>query len=121
MAELSSDQRTLWQQGLAEFNQGAFFEAHESLEALWRSDLTPALKTGIQGLIQVAVACVHLQRGNEKGAQGVLARALKNLQAGELPQGQPQLLLTAICAWQDWLGLAPAEREAAPPWPQFLL
>ncbi len=108
-----------------EFNQGAFFEAHESLEALWRSDLTPALKTGIQGLIQVAVACVHLQRGNEKGAQGVLARAAKNLRAGDLPLGQtlsqPQPLLTAICAWQAWLDLAPAERGTAPPWPQFLL
>lgn len=119
MTELSPEQQADWQQGLAEFNRGAFFEAHESLETLWRSKLNPALKTGLQGLIQVAVACVHLQRGNEKGARGVLERAHKNLRAGTLPHGQHQRLLTAIEIWQKWLKQTPSERAEAPPWPQI--
>lgn len=122
--KLSPDQATLWKQGLKAFNKGAFFEAHEYLEDLWRSDFgqghNPALKTGLQGLIQLAVACVHLQRGNPKGAQGVLARAEQNLRAGELPQGQTQMLQPAISAWQNWLAAPQAERGPQPPWPQFL-
>ena len=57
------------------FDRGAFWDAHEVLEALWRRDGDPVW----QGLIQVAAACVHIQKGRPSPALRVLDRALGHL------------------------------------------
>lgn len=64
--------------GLDLLKQGAFFEAHESLEHVWRS-VTGDSRQFLQGLIQVAVALHHNRCGNRIGATSVLVRALRNL------------------------------------------
>jgi predicted metal-dependent hydrolase len=53
------------------WNAGDFFMAHEVLEGLWirrRDD-------GLRGLIQLAVALHHIERGNLKGARTMIERA----------------------------------------------
>lgn len=66
---------------LAEVRWGArrYFEAHELLEYAWKHG--PASDRDLwKGVIQVAVAGVHLQRENPAGARRVLERALRRLQ-----------------------------------------
>jgi uncharacterized protein len=64
--------------GIALFNQGKFFDAHEVLEDVWRA--APQEEKRIwQGLVQVAVAFHHHSTGNLVGMRSVLVRAMKNL------------------------------------------
>ena len=57
------------------WNGRRFFEAHEALEGLWMR----TRDRGQQGLIQMAAALYHIQRGNLKGARTMLDRALPRL------------------------------------------
>ena len=63
----------LAQTGLEHFNARRFFEAHEALEAAWRAEPGP-IRALYQGLLQVAVAYLHIERGNFDGALKVAAR-----------------------------------------------
>ena len=66
--------------GIQLWNQQRFFEAHECLEAVWHA--SPEADQDLwQGVIQVAVAGVHIQRGNPVGALALLARAEERLAA----------------------------------------
>jgi hypothetical protein len=59
-------------------DEGLAFHAHEVFEAAWKSrpdDERPLW----QGLAQLAVGITHVQRGNTKGALGVLRRASTGL------------------------------------------
>jgi hypothetical protein len=67
-------------QGVEEFNRAHFFEAHETLEDLWRGTSGP-LRLFYQGLIQLAVALYHLSNGNRRGALNLLAKGLDKLVA----------------------------------------
>jgi len=67
-----------YHRGIALFNEGCYFEAHEVLEDEWRA-APPAQKKFLQGLIQVAVALHHHSKGNLDGARSLMARAAKNL------------------------------------------
>jgi uncharacterized protein len=64
--------------GVADFNAGRFFQAHEVWEELWLAAAEPE-KTFLQGLIQVAAAFHHQARGNVGGAQSLLAAGLAKL------------------------------------------
>ena len=67
-----------YQRGIDLFNQGRFFECHEAWEEIWkRSD--GAVKLFYQGLIQAAVAILHAQRGNLKGARSLYEKASAKL------------------------------------------
>jgi len=50
------------------FNEREFFDAHEELESLW-FETEGELKDFYKGLIQCAVAFVHLSRQNFRGAK----------------------------------------------------
>lgn len=65
-------------QGIALFNAGKFFDAHEVLEDVWR-ELTGDDRRFLQGLIQVAVAFHHHSTGNLDGARSLLARGAARL------------------------------------------
>jgi uncharacterized protein len=70
--------------GLAEgvelIRGGAFFEAHEELEDEWRT--APAEERDfLQGLVHVAVAWLHAERGNRNGCERQLAKAERRLAA----------------------------------------
>lgn len=62
---------------------GRYFEAHECLEHVWHA--APRDDRDLwQGVIQLAVAAVHLQRGNPDGAIALLGRARERL--GRYPE-----------------------------------
>ena len=64
---------SLFQKGLAEYEKGDYFEAHEAWEDLW-SDYQLSDRKFIQGLIQLAVSFVHLGNGNMIGAKNLLKK-----------------------------------------------
>jgi predicted metal-dependent hydrolase len=64
--------------GLELINTGHYFDAHETLEDVWR-ELKDPERQFLQGLIQIAVALHHYSTGNLEGAQSVMARAAGNL------------------------------------------
>ena len=64
--------------GLARFDAGAFWHAHEAWEEAWKSDPAPH-RDCWKGLIQIAAACYHLQRGNRRPVAWLLGRARHHL------------------------------------------
>jgi predicted metal-dependent hydrolase len=67
------------------FNRGAFWEAHEALETIWRSVPDEREALVIQGLIQAAAALWHQERGNQHGVSAVGQAALEKLQGPQHP------------------------------------
>jgi len=65
-------------QGVAEFNAGEYFEQHELLEDAWRAEERP-IRELYQGILQVGVAFLQIQRGNWPGAVKVFRRGLPKL------------------------------------------
>ncbi|WP_136526224.1 DUF309 domain-containing protein [Geomonas ferrireducens] len=61
-------------QAIEEFNSGAWFECHETLEELWVGS-KGEMRDFYQGVLQIAVALHHWRNGNFKGAEGLLERA----------------------------------------------
>ena len=53
--------------GLAAYDRGDFFDAHEDLEPAWMGTPDLAERALLQGLIKVAAAYVHDVRGNPTG------------------------------------------------------
>jgi len=69
-----NEMNELFQKGLAEYEKGDYFEAHESWEDLW-SDYNFSDRIFVQGLIQLAVSFVHLSNGNMIGAKSLLKKS----------------------------------------------
>ena len=62
------------------FDARRFFEAHEFGEFIWKHpEVAEADRDYWKGVTQVAVGCVHIQRGNAVGADKLLARAAAHL------------------------------------------
>ena len=57
------------------FNHHLFFEVHEVLEPQWMQE-QGEIKKFLQGLIQIAVAFYHLERGNLAGTRSLLHEGL---------------------------------------------
>jgi hypothetical protein len=73
--------------GLALYNAGRFWEAHEALEAVWRASGPPE-RALWQGLIQAAAAMLHRERGNRHGLEAQGRAAIAKLRAPR-PDGFP--------------------------------
>lgn len=71
-------QRHVLLESAAQFNDGYYFEAHETLEDLWYASPLPA-RTYLQGIIQLAAAFVHLMRHEYPGTIALLDAALNKL------------------------------------------
>lgn len=65
--------------GLAAYEVGDFFLAHELLEPAWMGTRDPVERDLHQGLIKLAAAGVHATRGNAAGVRKNLAGALRRL------------------------------------------
>lgn len=65
-------------EGLRLIRSGAYFEAHEELEDEWR-DAPAEERDFLQGLVHVAVAWLHAERGNRNGCERQLAKAERRL------------------------------------------
>jgi hypothetical protein len=76
--------RTALEEGLAAFERGDYFEAHELLEPAWMGTADLAERALYQGLIKLAAGYVHAVRGNPigfarnlRGARGHLETSLR--------------------------------------------
>lgn len=69
------------QAGLALFQSGSPYAAHEAWEAVWLQLPESPLREGVRGLIQLAVVAAHLQRDPSRRARlaGLLQRAEQRL------------------------------------------
>ena len=65
-------------QALELFNSGAWYEAHDAFEEIWHEQIDPDRKL-IQAIVQIAVAHVHLERGNTRGATILLGEGIGRL------------------------------------------
>ncbi|MBX3744960.1 MAG: DUF309 domain-containing protein [Verrucomicrobiae bacterium] len=61
------------------FNRGEYYEAHDVLEALWLRERGGADDGFYKGLIQLAGAFVHLQKGRLRPAEALFRLADGNL------------------------------------------
>ena len=66
------------QHGVAMFNTGQFFAAHEIWEALWLETTGPE-KQLLQGLVQIAAGYAKVESGVRGGALKLLARGLERV------------------------------------------
>jgi hypothetical protein len=77
---------------LARFDHGEYWLAHEELEALWLADRRDVYK----GLIHLAAASLHLERGNAAGALTKFTSAARCLASDAA--SLPALDAPALCA-----------------------
>ena len=68
------------------FNAQQWYACHDGFEELWHETQGPLRKV-LQGILQIAVAHHHLERGNTRGAMVLLGEGLGRLQG----QGAVQL------------------------------
>ena len=76
---MNSDFHERLAEGVALFNAGHWFEAHEVWEEAWRRE-TGARRALLQGLIQVAAGCLKQVEGRAEGARTLFGRALERLE-----------------------------------------
>jgi len=62
------------------FNQGQWYPCHDGFEELWHETQGSSRKA-LQGILQIAVAHIHLERGNRRGATVLLGEGLGRLRA----------------------------------------
>jgi predicted metal-dependent hydrolase len=100
--------KTYFLEGIHDFNARKFWEAHEAWETLWLSAESD-LEQFLQGLIQVAAAYHHVQRGTYRGAPRLFAAGLKRLEAFPLMHcGLDRTEMEAAARrHQRWLETAP--------------
>ena len=76
---LDPEERRALAKGVREFNDGYYFECHDTLEDLW-SGLRGDARDFFQALIQVAVGYYHLGNDNPSGARSMFERALRRFE-----------------------------------------
>jgi hypothetical protein len=107
-------------EGLRCFHFGAFFEAHEHWESVWLAAQEPE-RAFLQGLIQVAAAFHHFQRGNCAGTISLLRSALRRLD--EYPETFTGIAVAPLRAsvrlWLEALETVP--QSSPPAFPQLQL
>jgi predicted metal-dependent hydrolase len=77
----AADRRRAFEQGVAAYDRGDFFEAHELLEPAWMGTADIPERDLLQGLIKLAAAFVHGVRGNPMGIARNLTGARERLDA----------------------------------------
>jgi hypothetical protein len=60
------------------FNAADWYACHDDLEALWHETAGP-MRAVLQGILQLAVGQLHLQRGNRRGATILTGEGLGRL------------------------------------------
>ena len=69
-------------EAIALFNAGEWYACHDGFEELWHETAGP-MRPVLQGILQVAVAHLHLERGNLRGATILLGEGLGRLQGAD--------------------------------------
>jgi predicted metal-dependent hydrolase len=74
--QLIADPR--FQEAVELFDTGAWYACHDRFEELWHETQGP-MRPVLQGILQIAVAQLHLERGNHRGATMLMGEALGRL------------------------------------------
>lgn len=84
---------------IALFNASDWYACHDGFEALWH-ETAGSMRPVLQGILQIAVAELHHERGNLRGATILMGEGLGRLQG--VADGALGLNLTALreCASQ---------------------
>ena len=106
--EQMEERRPVLLAGVAQYNAGYFFEAHETWEEVWLQSPWP-FRRFLQGLIQVAAAFVHLMRHEYPGTIRLLDEALAKLQDASVAMGidRKRLVLEARRARDELAAIGP--------------
>ena len=95
-ADLAADPRL--RESIDLFNHAAWYPCHDGFEALWHETDGP-MRSVLQGILQIAVAHIHLERGNLRGATVLMGEGLGRLSdAGESALGLDLALLRVRAA-----------------------
>ncbi len=89
------------EEGVRLYNAGSFFEAHEVLEEVWLEEEGED-KAFLQGLIKLAAAFHHFQKGTYKGMLDLLQAGLEHLRPLR-PTHQGVELETYLRAIEAWV------------------
>jgi predicted metal-dependent hydrolase len=107
------DRRAAIVDGLAAYEAGDWFLAHELLEPAWMGTRDLAERELLQGLIKLAAAFVHGARSNPAGVtknlRGARERIVAGLAAGAVIGVDADALLGRIDGWLGAPGGAPIE------------
>lgn len=76
----AEERAAAFEAGLAAYDRGDYFEAHELLEPAWMGTDDLAERALLQGLIKLAAAYVHSVRGNPAGISRNLEGARSRLE-----------------------------------------
>jgi predicted metal-dependent hydrolase len=76
------------------FNSGDWYACHDCFEALWH-ETAGGMRPVLQGILQIAVAELHLERGNIRGATILMGEGLGRLKA--CPPDALELDLVTLC------------------------
>ena len=80
MVEPTPDIAERFERGVREFNSGDFYASHDTWEDVWM-DVRGPERPFFQGMIQVAVGYYHLTCENYPGAEHLLTRGIRKLEA----------------------------------------
>ena len=80
MVEPTPDIAERFERGVREFNSGDFYASHDTWEDVWM-DVRGPERPFFQGMIQVAVGYYHLTCENYAGAEHLLTRGIRKLEA----------------------------------------
>jgi predicted metal-dependent hydrolase len=90
-------------EGLACYQCGEFFAAHEHWESVWLRAEEPE-KSFLQALIQMSSACHHRRRGNLRGAVSLMRKSLRRLEL--CPPRFGRIDASSLCRQgREWLRL----------------
>jgi hypothetical protein len=84
---MSTEMDKHWRQGVADFNSGRYWHAHEAWEHGWRLMPACAARTWVQAMIQVAGVYVLLEKGRASGARSLAEAALEKMKGVEKSDG----------------------------------
>lgn len=88
------EERRIYLEGIREFNDREFFEAHEVWEDVWHV-ATGSKRYFYQGLIQIAVAFEHWRRGNPAGALSLYRTVFEKFE--KMPPAHRRMFLGIDC------------------------
>lgn len=105
-----------FQEAVRRFNAGEWYACHDGFEELWHETQGP-MRPVLQGLLQLAVAELHHERGNARGATVLMGEGLGRLRGcGDVALGLALAPLRA-CAAERLAALQQARplADLAPP------
>lgn len=104
---------------IALFNASDWYACHDGFEALWH-ETAGAMRPVLQGILQIAVAELHHERGNRRGATILMGEGLGRLHG--VADGALGLNLSTLrdCAQRRLLALQQERSLAALQLPRLL-